>query len=119
MNIWSLNKARFEMSEQPIDKNSSPQCLDYDWVVTGTNWFLISVGLAIKDSIHAGGYPGGVTEFSGRLVGALLATVLFSAVPVAVIYLAVSNKNKFRIRRTFTIAGWCFFGISFFGALRS
>jgi hypothetical protein len=105
------------MSWQQTDSSTTPRPLiqDFTWLVAAANWFLIGIGALIQDSIHAGGYAAGADQFAGRVVGILMA----AAIPVAVIYLATSDKKRFRIRRAFTLAGWCMLGLLFYPLIRT
>lgn len=105
------------MSEQEQIESSAEELTlqDFTWSVTAANWFLIGIGAFIQDSIRAGGYAGGSDQFFGRLFG----FAICAAVPVALIYLASTNKKRFRVRRAFTIAAWCMLVIAFYPLLRS
>ena len=112
--VESLPKVPPEFLEDtPTDKS------DFSWQLTAAHWFLIGFISLIQTVLRLKGIPSRADELFGSFFGGLLGTAGLSLVPLAVIFVVNPSRSKIRIKRTYTIAGWCIVTLMFYPLLRS
>lgn len=88
---------------------------DFTLEITAIHWTLIGVAALVQDSIRAGGFSGGLSQYFGRIV----AIALGACVLVTLIYVFHPSRKQLRLRRVFTIAGWCVVAFLFYPLVRT
>lgn len=89
---------------------------DLSWPLTFANWFLIGVVAFGQTLIFLQRVPNSVL---GLFLGGLLWTAGLSLVPLAVIYVLNPKRSTLRIKRAYTITGWCVVVLMFYLSLRN
>lgn len=92
---------------------------DYSWPLTFANWFLIGVVAFVQTLVLLQGVPNSGDQLLGSFLGGLLWAAGLSLVPLAVIYVLNPKRSSMRIKRTYTITGWCVVVLMLYPLLRN
>jgi hypothetical protein len=91
---------------------------DFSWPLTAAHWTLIGAAALSLDSIRGEYHIAQLIAPGATALGLLLAYVGFAFVVTALIYAVNSSRETIRLRRCFTICGWCFIALSVYDIWR-